>query len=444
MASKGKLSPTDKGLYKLSNGKWRVRAYSTTLKSGCQEKTFDTKAEALTWKLKLEADLEKLGNSKNPNIIYIPKKSAWVVKIATDFIAGRPMASYESSPFASLESAQLHYSEVSALRKHGFWLGPDQASLTLGEFLIEQLARHKKRVKFSTYAKDEGLIRNHVLPYLGTKVLSTLTIDDLETWTEALVDKGLSDNSQAIAIKKLRQFLEVATKKRKISFNPANSIEAPSVTRAQWKPLTISEVNDLAKLTGAPEIIYFMVYTALRVSEAFALSVGDVDLEARTINVSKHFALTSNGLEVTEGTKTHQVREIAIVDDLMPIVQKLVNKRDSAEPLFTGFRHKDKHLNSGSFRRYRLKPALKTLGLEGGFHLLRKTCACLLLERGVKIENISRVLGHKDKSTTYKFYLEIYEDDHIRSVQALNGLFDPVTGDKEALEEARKRRAKAA
>jgi integrase len=84
------------------------------------------------------------------------------------------------------------------------------------------------------------------------------------------------------------------------------------------------------------------------------------------------------------------------------------------------------------------------LGLEGGFHLLRKTCACLLLEQGVKIENISRVLGHKDITTTYKFYVEIYDEDQIRSVQALNGLFDPINGDKAALEEMRKRRTMAA
>ncbi len=444
MAPKGTLAAGDKGIYKLPNGKWRARAYSTLLKSGCQEKTFDSKSEAKLWKLRLEESLAKLSKSKNTNILYDPKRNGWVVRFSTEFVSGRPMASYESKAFASLEAAEGHESEVRALRKHGSWLGPDQASLTLKEFLTEQLSKHEKKVKYSTYVKDEALLRNHVIPYLGDKVLSSLAIEDLEDWIESLQENDLSLNTQAIAIKKLRQFLAVAVKKRKLSFNPALSLEPPTVIRASWKPMTIEQVNKLAIETEAPDIIFFMVYTALRVSEALALKVGDVDLKRNVINIDKHFALTRHGVEITPGTKTHQQREILIVDDLRPIVERLTDGRQSSEPLFTGFRAKERHLNSGSFRRYRLRPALKKLGLEGGFHLLRKTCACLLLEQGVKIENISRVLGHKDITTTYKFYVEIYDEDQVRSVQALNGLFDPINGDKAAIEEMRKRRTIAA
>jgi integrase len=84
------------------------------------------------------------------------------------------------------------------------------------------------------------------------------------------------------------------------------------------------------------------------------------------------------------------------------------------------------------------------IGVDGSFHLFRKTSACLLLERGIKIETISKILGHRNIATTYNFYLEIYKEDVAHELSVLNNLFAERTGDPLAQELLSRKDSRAA
>ena len=69
------------------------------------------------------------------------------------------------------------------------------------------------------------------------------------------------------------------------------------------------------------------------------------------------------------------------------------------------------------------------MGIEyGGYHLLRKTSASLMLEAHGTTDKamleISRSLGHKDVQTTYRFYVEIYKESSRDAINSLHKLFE--------------------
>ncbi|MEO0796398.1 MAG: tyrosine-type recombinase/integrase [Verrucomicrobiota bacterium] len=57
---------------------------------------------------------------------------------------------------------------------------------------------------------------------------------------------------------------------------------------------------------------------------------------------------------------------------------------------------------------------------SGGCHLLRHTCATLMLENGADIRHIQKLLGHANLSTT-----QIYTNVSIRQLQKVHEMTHP-------------------
>ncbi|HLP41419.1 MAG TPA: tyrosine-type recombinase/integrase, partial [Fibrobacteria bacterium] len=73
------------------------------------------------------------------------------------------------------------------------------------------------------------------------------------------------------------------------------------------------------------------------------------------------------------------------------------------------------------------------IGKTGACHLLRHTCATLMLEGGADIRYIQQLLGHSELSTT-----EIYTQVSIRRLKAVHTLTHPAKAEAHAAQDARK------
>jgi site-specific recombinase XerD len=164
------------------------------------------------------------------------------------------------------------------------------------------------------------------------------------------------------------------------------------------RDLTASQVKVLLQVVSSPmdrAWIILMLHCGLRTCEVRSLHWSDVDLHAQTIRIHESKGLQSR--VVFLGPQTIQVLNCL--------------SRDS-EYVFT-------HHNQPLSRRY-CQSRLTTIGNQCGIHIsphqLRHTCATMLLNAGMSILGVQRILGHKYVETTLK-YARVYDSTVVKDFQ---------------------------
>ena len=203
-------------------------------------------------------------------------------------------------------------------------------------------------------------------------------------------------------------------------------------------------------------------YTGMRTGEVFALTWDDIDLENRTIKITKTvYAKDKNkegrwyiGSTKTEGSE----REVYICDSLYSIlvnykeqqdrnkkefgkmykyyslkeiknkygkvveyvVAESKTKKDRIEMVFT----KRDGLYSGTdVIKYPFKIIRNELGINARFYDLRGSFATTSLRSGCEIKDIAEVLGHRRIETTEKYYISSTEIDKIEVAKSFDRNF---------------------
>jgi integrase len=139
--------------------------------------------------------------------------------------------------------------------------------------------------------------------------------------------------------------------------------------------------------------------TALRISEAAGLVVGDVDLSRGLIFVRRQTYPGRGGL-VTKETKGRRRRVVPIIGPLRETLERLTAERQRDARLFVGPR-------GGVISTATLRDAtgwnqlVQDMGLAGLVrHGLRHTALTWMADAGVELHMLQRVAGHQDPAVT--------------------------------------------
>lgn len=169
-----------------------------------------------------------------------------------------------------------------------------------------------------------------------------------------------------------------------------------SLLRSPRKQVAAS-VTTVRRNIQETALIETLFSTGMRVSEAVALNLGQVDMERLVISVRG---------------KGNREREIPIVcDAFRETLSKHIKERCGGElksdtPLFVnrrGHRMSDQSVR-GILRRHAAQIGARRITP----HMLRHTVATLLLEDGVDLRHIQRLLGHSSIATT-TIYVHVSE-----------------------------------
>lgn len=188
-----------------------------------------------------------------------------------------------------------------------------------------------------------------------------------------------------------------------------------------------TEVNKNIKLTSTSKsMIYTGLMTGMRVAEVSALTWADIDWKNKTIRINKSWDYVYG--EKFKPTKTKSsIRTISITDDLLNHLKQLralqiAGKLDNPDHLI--FLNKRGRIPTPGACDLLLKKYHTELGIKRiSFHGLRHTHASYLLYCGVKMEYISKRLGHKNSSITRNIYAHIIkEDQHQEDIRTLSAL----------------------
>ncbi len=193
------------------------------------------------------------------------------------------------------------------------------------------------------------------------------------------------------------------------------------------------EPEELKALIGAlsiqrwKDLTTFLALTGLRIGEAIALCIDDVDIDQREIHVTKTWDITNDTLHDTSKTPAG-VRDVYIQDELLPLCVEL-RRIALIEKMCTGcslfFQYNGRRYCYGSYSQA-LKGASKGRTAKHITpHILRHTHVSLLAAEGITLEEVSRRVGHENSAITRKVYFHVTkklkkrDQDRIREVKIL-------------------------
>ncbi len=169
-----------------------------------------------------------------------------------------------------------------------------------------------------------------------------------------------------------------------------------SLLRAPRKQIASSS-SSRARLMQETALLEMLFSTGMRVSEVSGLAIGQVDLDRQVISVQG---------------KGNREREIPIVclafqEALLEQIEwRRLNGGTAESPLFVS--RSGTRLSDQSIRAILRKHARNIGAKRVTPHMLRHTVATLLLEDGVDLRHIQRLLGHSSITTT-TIYVHVSE-----------------------------------
>ena len=277
----------------------------------------------------------------------------------------------------------------------------------------------KPNIREKTQAYYETFIDRHIIPMIGNIKLEKLTSRDIQKMYNEVREHGRIRESQkdsnpgmsASYVRGLHMMmhncLNRAVKEHLILRNPTEDCIVPKVEKKEMKilkPKDISAYLKEADRRGVLAMFFLELCTGLRKGELTALLWEDLDVDAKTISVSKQaVGVKGGGVKITRPKTETSIRKIAVPQQAVDLLVAEHEKHPSSPYLFTSpitgnMYHPDSVVNLH-------KKILKSAGLEHiRLHDLRHTFATLALQNGVDIKTVSGMLGHYDAGFTLRTY----------------------------------------
>ena len=172
--------------------------------------------------------------------------------------------------------------------------------------------------------------------------------------------------------------------------------------------------------------ILLELYMGLRVGEALALQIGDINIQRNIISINKTLTTDiDNQICIGKTTKTYAgQRELPIPDFLRNyIIEQIeIAKNHKEHLLFTT--PEDRFVNHSTINR-QLKNIAKQLGIESHLstHILRHTYGTRCIESGMRAVALQRLMGHTDISITLNTYTSIFNKYKMEEMEKVNDYF---------------------
>ena len=321
----------------------------------------------------------------------------------------------------------------------------EQSRMTLAEWLERWLGQMSATLRPGTLEHYRRDMENHVIPYLGKKMLSQVTAADLRKLYDTLKksgrvkprsgqDRGLSSATVHGIHTTLHHALRAAVEQGLIPTNSADEVGPPKVIRQPMNILNEEQLDTfMDTIKAAPiwhDFFYTELTTGLRLGEICGLMWTDFDGRAGTLHICRTLHREKGGRLVAGDTKTYAgTRKIVLPPSTAELLRARKKKSFSPWIFHDPLRPEAPANPSSAYRQ--LKKLLAQAGLPSiRFHDLRHTFSTHALASGVDAKTLSGILGHTKASFTLDTYTHTTGDIQKRAADIVGGFLTDYLGEE--------------
>lgn len=335
----------------------------------------------------------------------------------------------------------------------------DYNKMSLSECIDSVLSTLEQTMKANNYATLKSTYRC----YIATNPIGDQQMGNIDKLTIQKYYNDLSKKYSESTVKKTRTLFNTVfdylVSIQVISANPAKGIKMPHETKyaIQKKEHSFLSLTDAEKFyntcllkadSAMPGVrtgdyiygrnarfLIIILYTGMRIGEAYALTWEDVNLDKGTITINKTMERIKIDnkwtwhIDTVKRKSSNRIIPLSAKAKDSLLYLKSIAPGNAAKPTDHIFVTKSNIPPSQSSVTRTLHAILDRAEIESkgfGLHDLRHSFGSMLLQKGweeekpVDIKVISEILGHKDVSTTYNIYMHIMESHKSEVISLLD------------------------
>lgn len=288
------------------------------------------------------------------------------------------------SPDKRIATAALRDIQVKIAK--GEYLGIREESLTFHQFVEKYWAAVKHTFSTHEQCRARSILDLHLIPCFGADRLGRITRQQIEGYlaTRASQVKAGTVNKEFV---RLRHLLNRAVSWGCLKVNPCKGVKPMKEPPPRVKYLVPEQVERLLEACGRHSlglwaIVTMAMHTGMRQGEILGLTWADVDLQDKTVTLTK--------------TKNNDSRVVPLNEDALKALTTISRPSDAFTPVFPGWTRAKCTM---SFIR-----ACRQAGIaDFRFHDLRHHAASWLTMKGVNQRTIEAICGWKDPRTARRY-----------------------------------------
>lgn len=285
-----------------------------------------------------------------------------------------------------------------------FFDKPKEQERTLMELLNRYLSEHAARR--ANHRRELTSVRN-LSAFFGNPTLNQITPKRIVAYKNHRYTDGVKPATINRELASLKKAFNLARREWEwCDDNPVClvSMEQEHNTRDRW--LTADEEARIVSAAPAwlRELMVFAIHTGMRQGEILGLTWAGVDLFRRTVTVFK--------------SKNGERRTIPLNQTALGLLKQKAGSRSlDTELVFPS--EAQTRLNASNISRSLSLALEKAKMTDFHFHDLRHTCATRMVQAGVDLYKVQRLLGHKSPIMTQR-YAHHYPESLRSGVEALD------------------------
>ena len=276
------------------------------------------------------------------------------------------------------------------------------------------------RLREHTMRTKKYIVELKILPYFGNKRVNDITAADIRQWQNELIKMGYSPTYLKTINNQLSAIFNYAIRYYDLKSNPCAKAGSMGKSKAEemdfWTGEEFRKFIDSVMNKRLSYMAFMTLYwTGMRLGELLALNPKDVDLEKRTISITKSYQRLGKKDVITPPKTPKSKRVITVPEflaaDIKDYIDSLYELREN-DRLFPITKYYLEHemqrgIKESDVKRIRV-------------HDLRHSHASMLIELGFSPLEIANRLGHEKVETTLNTYSHLYPNKQTKLAERLD------------------------
>ena len=276
------------------------------------------------------------------------------------------------------------------------------------------------RLREHTMRTKKYIVELKILPYFGNKRVNDITAADIRQWQNELIKMGYSPTYLKTINNQLSAIFNYAVRYYDLKSNPCAKAGSMGKSKAEemdfWTGEEFRRFIDSVMNKRLSYMAFMTLYwTGMRMGELLALNPKDVDLEKRTISITKSYQRLGKKDVITPPKTPKSKRVITIPEflaaDIKDYMDSLYELQEN-DRLFPITKY---------YLEHEMQRGIKESGVKRiRVHDLRHSHASMLIELGFSPLEIANRLGHEKVETTLNTYAHLYPNKQTKLAERLD------------------------